>query len=349
MKFSNNYILYPNSNVLERVIEHYKTQFPELASQNKSLDEANQEVVIHDNLRNTRGNFEQRKYKTKLLESVQQAFESALTEKLRKQAPLDWATTQDSLGQVLATLGQQQGDTGLSEKAIQAFEHALEERTEENTPESWASTQNSLAAVLLDLGQHESNTKLLKLAVDSYTNILRVWTHIQAPQEWASSMHNLGVAFHAHGKLMQGNRTFQKSVVAYKNALAERDIEREPIDWAISQNNRGAVLHDLAAREENAERMEEAIRAYEKALRIWVEQLLPIHLATMIMANRSTARTTLAELTKDAAIAEQAAEEFVLILGVFNIACHPHCLKHCEEQQEKALALVETLGENEKS
>jgi hypothetical protein len=86
--------------------------------------------------------------------------------------------------------------------------------------------------------------------------------------------------------------------------------------------------------------MEEALRAYEYSLSFWNEQLLPKSIATMIMANRSTARTALAELTQDAAMAEEAVDEFVLIIELFSEACHAECLEHCREQLKRAQSLI---------
>ncbi|MCK5386990.1 MAG: hypothetical protein KAJ39_07380, partial [Gammaproteobacteria bacterium] len=68
------------------------------------------------------------------------------------------------------------------------------------------------------------------------------------------------------------------------------------------------------------------------------EQQLPFHLAVLIRVNKATANSVLAELTKDAALAEETADEFELIIECFPHALQPLCLKHCEEQLSKARA-----------
>ena len=150
-------------------------------------------------------------------------------------------------------------------------------------------------------------------------------------------MHQLGATFHTYGKHLKGNRTFQKSVVAYKNALAELDADNNAYELVAAYNNCGAVLHNLAESEENTDRLEEAIRSYETALTVSMEQQLPIHLSVLCRVNKTTARSVLAELTNDATLAEEVADEFELIIECFPHALQPLCLRHCEEHMNKVI------------
>jgi len=154
-------------------------------------------------------------------------------------------------------------------------------------------------------------------------------------------MLQLGAAFHAYGKLLQGNRTFQKSVVSYKNALAELDADNHALELVATHNNRGAVLHNLAESEENPARLEEAIRSYETALTVCMEQQLPIHHAVLCRVNKFSAKSVMAELTKDAALADEVADEFEIILECFTHALQPLCAKYCEEQMSKMRKMAE--------
>jgi tetratricopeptide (TPR) repeat protein len=186
----------------------------------------------------------------------------------------------------------------------------------------------------------------LKASIDAYTNALLKWTREKMPFEWASTMHQLGATFHAYGKLLKGNRNYQKSVVAYKNALAELDADNYAFELAATHNNRGAVLNHLGESEGNPERLEEAIRSYETGLIVIMEQQLPFHLAVICRVNKATAQNVLAELTNDAVLAEEVADEFELIIECFPHVLQPLCLKHCEEQLKKAQSLVKALGGN---
>ena len=155
-------------------------------------------------------------------------------------------------------------------------------------------------------------------------------------------MFQLGAAFHTYGSLLKGNRNLQKSVVSYKNALAELDADLYALELTATHNNRGVVLAHLGESEENADRIEEAIRAYETALTVSMEQQLPFHLAVLIRVNKATANSVFAEMTKNAALSDETADEFELIIECFPHALQPLCLKHCEEQLSKARSLSDT-------
>ncbi len=341
MKFSNNYIFYPDNNELVKAIDHFKRS---LDDQTVINDAADSSVTVQDNFLHTRGNFEHHRYSTSVLNSARETFEAMLVESRPEQSPLERAAIQNSLGNVLSALAQQKMDADLYEQAIQAFRTALEAFTRDNSPLEWAATQYNLATATQALGRQQGDSKLLKTSVDAYTDALLELSRENSPQEWAMTMFQLGATFHTHGKLLKGNRTFQKSVVAFKNALTEFDADGHALALSATHNSRGVVLHNLAESEENAERLEEAIRSYDTALSVCMEQQLPFHLAVLCRVNRSTARAALAELTKDPVIAEEAADDFELIIACFPHALQPLCLKHCEEQLEKSLAMVKTFS-----
>jgi tetratricopeptide (TPR) repeat protein len=344
MKFSNNYIFYPDNSELVKAVDHYKS----LSGDQNALDDTlDNDVSVQDNFIHTRGNYEQHRFNTNILEAARETLESTLTESSREQTPLEWAALQNSLGNILAAVGQQRMDVGLFEKAITSFNCALEEFSQENTPSDWAIAQYNLGTATQALGRQLSDSKLLKTSVDAYTNALLVWTREQMPLEWATTMYQLGASFHHYGKLLKGNRTFQKSVVAFKNALAGFDADNHALELAATHNSRGAVLHNLAESEDNAERLEEAIRSYETALTVCMEQQLPFHLAVLCRVNKSTAKAVLAALTKDTVLAEEAADDFELIVECFPHALQPLCLKHCEEQLTKAQSMIETFSGND--
>lgn len=333
MKFSNTYLFYPVNKVLERAIASSISMLGEAVVEAAAPDTR---VTVADNFLHTRGNFEQRRFSSSILDSAREALEGVLTDEYRKQEALAWAETQNSLGNILAAQGQQQRDAELFEMAFQCFNHALEEFSQESSPFDWAATQYNLGTAQQALGRQLDDSKLLKASIDAYTNALLVWSRKETPEEWTSAMHQLGATFHTYGKLLKGNRTFQKSVVAYKNALAQLDADNFALELAATHNNCGAVLHNLGESEENPERLEEAIRSYETALTVCMEQQLPFHLAVLCRVNKSTARGVLAELSKDTVLADEVADEFELIIECFPHALQPLCLKHCEEQINKA-------------
>jgi len=336
MNFSNNTIIYPVNRVLERAIA---SSLSMLSEELVTAANPDTQVTVPDNFLFMRGNYEQHSFNSNILEPLREALEATLTDANRDQAPLAWAKTQNSLGNILAALGQQQSDDKLYEKAIGCFENALEKFDQESSPLDWAATQYNLGTASQALGRLLDDVKPLKNAGDAYTNALLVWSREESPEEWMTTMHQLGDTFHTYGKLLKGNRTFQKSVVAYKNALAELDADNYALELTATHNNRGAVLHNLGESEDNPERLEEAIKSYEKALTVSMEQQLPLHVAVICRVNKATAQIGLAELTNNAALAEEMADEFEVIIECFPHALQPLCLKHCEEQLKKAKSL----------
>ncbi len=62
----------------------------------------------------------------------------------RERVPLNWATTQNNLGNALLRLGERESGTARLEEAVAAYRAALTERTRERVPLDWATTQNNL-------------------------------------------------------------------------------------------------------------------------------------------------------------------------------------------------------------
>jgi tetratricopeptide (TPR) repeat protein len=333
MNYSTIYSFYPDNRALEKALRSFVGMLVEYDPKDVKPDN---QVMVPDNFSNTRGNYEQHVFRGTLLEPAREVFETELTDEFRQQSPVEWAQTQNHLGNILAAQGQQHHDEALFAKAIAAFESALEVLDQEANPADWAATQYNLGTAAQAAGRQESDSKLLKQAVDAYTNALLVWTQEQNPDDWAHAMHQLGNSFHAHGLLLKGNRTLQKSVVAYKNALKVFNADDHALALAATHNNKGAVLHHLAESEDNADRVDEAIKSYETGLLVCQEQQLPIHLAVLVKVNIATARGVLAELTRDALLAEEVADQFELIIECFPHALQPLCLKHCQEQMVKA-------------
>jgi tetratricopeptide (TPR) repeat protein len=108
--------------------------------------------------------------------------------------PLDWAMTQNNLGNALLTLGQRETGTAKLEEAIVAYREALKERTRERVPLDWAMTQNNLGNALLTLGQRETGTTKLEEAIVAYREALKEQTPERVPLQWAMTQNNLGHA-----------------------------------------------------------------------------------------------------------------------------------------------------------
>ncbi len=351
MNFSTAYLIYPPNRALERAITD---SLGLLCTELAAGAAPDTRVAVADNFRFTRGNYEQHRYSARIYEPLRETLEAALAESddtgggaakiSRTQEPSAWAGKQNDLGNIIAALGQQRRDTTLFERAIQCFSKALDVFTQESAPQQWAATQYNLAMASHALGQLQEATAPLKVAVDAYTNALQVWTREKSPEDWMLTLHQLGVTLHTFGKHLKGNRQFQKSVVAYKNALAALDADNYALELTATHNNRAVTLQHLGESEENPARLKEAINSYELAWTVSMEQQLPIHLAVLCRVNKATAQNVLAQLTNDNVLAEEVADEFEVILECFAHALQPLCLKHCEEQLEKAKSQLKVLN-----
>ena len=88
--------------------------------------------------------------------------------------------------------------------------------------------------------------------------------------------------------------------------------------------------------------MQEAVNAYDTGWRVALEQQRPVHIQVLCRVNKLTAQGLLAEMKQDAALADEVADEFEVIIECFPQAFQPLCLKHCEEMMAKLRKMVET-------
>jgi tetratricopeptide (TPR) repeat protein len=190
-------------------------------------------------------------------------YREVLAEQSREQLPLDWASTQNNLGNALRTLGERESGTERLAEAVSAYRAALEERTREQVPLEWAMTQNNLGTALQRLGERESGTERLEEAVVAYRAALEEYTRERVPLDWAMTQNNLGNALSTLGGRQSGTERLEEAVTAYRAALEEYTRERVPLNWATTQNNLGNALRTLGERESGTERLEEALTAIE--------------------------------------------------------------------------------------
>jgi tetratricopeptide (TPR) repeat protein len=84
-------------------------------------------------------------------------YRQVLDEYTRARVPLEWALTQNNLGNALKVLGERESGTARLEEAVAAYREALQENTRARVPLQWAFTQMNLALVyraLFDKGHH---------------------------------------------------------------------------------------------------------------------------------------------------------------------------------------------------
>ena len=226
------------------------------------------------------------------------AYRAALLEYTRGRVPLDWARTQNNLGNALSTLGERESGTARLDEAVVAYRAALLEWTRERVPLDWAMTQNNLGIVLQTLGARESGTVRLEEAVAAYRAALLEFARERVPLNWAMTQNNLGNALSDLGERESGTARLEEAVTAYRAALLERTRERVPLNWATTQNNLGAALQTIGERESGTARLEEAVAAYRAALEERTRERVPLDWAYS-QHGLGNALATLAERTGD--------------------------------------------------
>jgi tetratricopeptide (TPR) repeat protein len=87
-----------------------------------------------------------------------------LQENTRARVPLDWAMTQNNLGEVLLRLGEREGGTARLEEAIAAYREALAERTNARVPLYWAESTGNQGVALMLLAERRGDAEMAKVA-----------------------------------------------------------------------------------------------------------------------------------------------------------------------------------------
>jgi tetratricopeptide (TPR) repeat protein len=148
------------------------------------------------------------------LEEAIGVYRRALTLAPRSQQPLDWATTQNNLGEALVRLGERDSGTARLEEAVAAYRAAPEEMTRVRVPLDWATTQMNLGAALQTLGERESGTARLEEAVAAFRAALEERTRARVPLDWARTQVNLGTALTRLGERESGTARLKEAVAA---------------------------------------------------------------------------------------------------------------------------------------
>ena len=191
---------------------------------------------------------------------------SRLAASSREAAPLDWAATQNHLGNALKCLGENENSKARLEEAVGAYREALQGSTRERAPLDWATTQHNLGNALLVLGELENNTARLHEAINAQREALQEYTHDRSPAPWAMTQICLGNALKALGDAENSGPRFIEAVDAFTLALQEYSREHAPMQWAMTQNNLGSALLALGKCENSTARFDEAEVAYRAAL-----------------------------------------------------------------------------------
>ena len=213
------------------------------------------------------------------LEQAVAAYHAALEEQTRERVPLEWAQTQNSLGNALQVLGERESGTARLEEAVAAYRAALEECTRERVPLDWAATQNNLGSALESAwraGERDSAARGGGRGLSRGAGGMDTRAG-SAPMggDADGSRH----ALQRLGEREGGTARLEEAVAACRAALEECTRERVPLQWAATQAGLGNALSALGDRESGTARLEEAVVAYRAALEELTRERVPLQWA----------------------------------------------------------------------
>jgi len=222
------------------------------------------------------------------------AYEEALRFYTPDVAPLDYAMTQNNLGNAYRRLAEHEDPVGNLRRAIAAYGEALRFRTPEAAPLDYAATQNNLGVAYRRLAEHEDPVGNLRRAIAAYGEALRFRTPEAAPLDYAMTQNNLGVAYWRLAEHEDPVGNLQKAIAAFEEALRFRTPDVAPLDYARTQNNLGLAYRQLSRHKDPVGNLQKAIAAFEEALRFYTPDVASLDYAR-IQNNIGSAYRDLAE------------------------------------------------------
>ena len=189
-----------------------------------------------------------------------------LKEWTRERVPLNWARTQNNLGNALRALGRREAGTERLEQAVQSYKGALEEWPRESVPLDWARSQINLGETFIELGRGEAGTERQEQALAVFDAVLKECTSDRMQSYWANAQRGRALALQDIGRRVDGTGQLEQAADALRASLKEVTRERSPLEWARIQHDIGTTLRILGERERSPERLEQASAAYQNAL-----------------------------------------------------------------------------------
>jgi hypothetical protein len=92
----------------------------------------------------------------------------------RERVPLEWAATQNNLGNALATLGERETGTARLDEAVEAYREALKELTRERVPLRWAISTGNQGVAFMLLADQRDDARMAATAVNQIEQALAV-------------------------------------------------------------------------------------------------------------------------------------------------------------------------------
>jgi len=122
------------------------------------------------------------------------AYNEALRSYTFSQFSMDYAITQNNLGNAYRTLAKVEDKVDNCRLAIKAFQEALKVSTLEEFPMDYAMTQNNLGTAYCTLAEVEAKADNCRLAIEAFQEALKVFTKEKFPVQYNLVTKNLNLA-----------------------------------------------------------------------------------------------------------------------------------------------------------
>ena len=165
------------------------------------------------------------------------AFEEALKYFTPQAAPLDYAMTQNNLGNAYSDLAQLEDRAANLGKAIAAYQAALQYRTPQAAPLDYATTQNNLGNGYRDLSELEDRAANLGKAVAAYQEAARFFTAEAAPGYYAILQKNLGLVYEDLGDLPAAIACWREAEIYFRR-MERVDQADLMLEWIADAEQR---------------------------------------------------------------------------------------------------------------
>jgi hypothetical protein len=132
---------------------------------------------------------------------------------------VDWASTQQNLGNALRELGHIEQDAAVLREAAQAYREALTVVSAENDAVTWAGIHYGLGWALTGVGQYGgADTAALTEAVESLKLALTVYRPEAEPYDWTLAQDALSGALQLLGTYGEDPELLEQSIASMRAA-----------------------------------------------------------------------------------------------------------------------------------
>ena len=156
--------------------------------------------------------------------------------------PIQYATTQNNLGNAYRTLAEVEDKSENCKRAIEAYLQALKVRTLDRFPIQYATTQNNLGAAYRTLAEVDDKSESCKRAIEACREALKVSTLDRFPMDYAMTQNNLGNAYSTLAEVEDKSENCKRAIEAYREALKVYTKEKFPEVHPIVERNLKILL-----------------------------------------------------------------------------------------------------------